>query len=334
MGLDIGSRSIKAVVLEQANGGFRVAQLSRERIAGDAFNERDISDFEAVANALKKVKLTLKLKKTQVAIAVSGASVLTKVIYMEPDQTDFELESQIEIEADSLIPYPLDEMYLDFETLGESSTQPGKIDVLLSAAHRQLVDNRLTLLMEQQLEPKIVDIETYAFGNSLINLLGDECPGHCAAVNIGASQLQLAIIKEGRVDYVSEHQFGAEQLLQDVMASAEMTREQAIVELANADPDVPWRAMGYANFLMSLQQHLQRALQIYTSAANQPIPEVLMLSGGGAMVAGLIDDLDADMAQQVRLFNPFDSVDCDEQQRQAGPQFAIAMGLAMRRFDQ
>ena len=85
VGLDIGTRQIKAVLLEQAGSGYALQGYACETVPKIAFNEREIKDYEAVSIALKKVKNSLKVKSKQVAVAVSGTSVISKIVYMEPD---------------------------------------------------------------------------------------------------------------------------------------------------------------------------------------------------------------------------------------------------------
>ena len=127
VGLDIGTRQIKAVWIEQSSDGFVLQGYACESISKTAFSERDIKDYEAVSLALKKVRSSLKTKLKHACVAVAGSSVINKVVHMSPEQNDHELESQIEIEADSLIPYPIEEVYLDFEELGpsEGTTRAG-----------------------------------------------------------------------------------------------------------------------------------------------------------------------------------------------------------------
>ena len=209
LGLDIGTRFVKAVLLERSNDNYTVIGFACEPINGNAFVEREVKDFDAVSTALKKAKHALKNKKIKdVAIAVAGASALTKVVQMDPDQTDYQMEGQIEIEADSLIPYPLDEVYLDFEELGPSQTHVNKVNVLLSAVHKDTVDNRITLLREIPFEPKVVDIEGYAVANAVSDCYQSESQ-RVVCINLGASLLQVSVIYDGQVEYSKEHVFGS-----------------------------------------------------------------------------------------------------------------------------
>lgn len=337
VGLDIGTRFVKAVVLEKDGEHFKVQNFACEPITGNAFAEREIKDFDAVSNALRKIKMALKIKSKDVAVAVSGSSVISKIVFMDPDQTDYELESQIEIEADSLIPYPLEEVYLDFEELGPSKSHNGKVDVLLSAAHKDMVDSRITLLREMQLEPKIMDIESYAIGNAISHFYVQEQQEPFVCLNIGAAQLQVSVVKEGRVIYSKEHAFGFDTLINDLSLVHTLERQEAEQQLLNDELPATWRQETYPVFLSNLQQQIARAMQLYISTTHAERPTVLHICGGGAALPGIADDLSAELAVDVEVFNPFADMTISEKAAASDlnkytPQLVVAAGLASRSF--
>lgn len=339
VGLDIGTRHIKAVLLEKKGEQYHLQAYACEPILGNAFAEREVKEFDAVSNALKKVKIALKSKCKHAAIAVAGSSVISKTVYMDPDQSDFELESQIEIEADSLIPHPLEEVYLDFEELGESQTHTGKVDVLLSAAHKDLVDGRMTLIREIPYEPKVVDIEGYALGNAIRLFHQYDQKTHLCCVHIGASLLQVCVLKGEQVIYSKEHQFGLDSLIQDLALIHTLERNDAEQQLINEELPQSWRQDVYPTFLANLQQSISRAMQVYMSTTHAPRPETILLAGGGSNIRGLAEDLAADLAVNIEVFNPFKQMSVNSKiSAQAldktAPQLSIAAGLASRSFDQ
>lgn len=337
IGLDIGTRYVKAVLFESDGDQIKVQSFACEQIIGNAFTDREIKDFDAVGNALKKVKLALKTKKKDVAVAISGGSVITKVVYMDPEQQDFELEGQIEIEADSLIPYPLEEVYMDFEELGESQANPGKVDVLLSAAHKDMVDSRITLIREIEFEPKVVDIEGYALGNAMQEFAIAEHDKPLLCFNIGASQLQLTVVKNGRIIYAKEHSFGMDSLIQDLSIIHTLEKQETEQQLVNGELPATWRQDTFPIFLANLNQHLGRAIQMYVSSTHEERPTSIMVCGGGANIEEIASDLENELGIDVTVFNPFQNMQISEKAAQQGfdkvaPQLAIAAGLASRSF--
>ena len=338
VGLDIGTRQIKAVLIEKSGDQCKLAGFACEMINKEAFNEREIRDFDAVSLALKKVQKALKVKGKHVAIGVSGTSVITKIVQMEPDQSDYELEGQIEIEADSLIPYPLDEVYLDFEELGPSKSHAGKVNVLLSAAHKDMVDNRITLVREVPFEPKVVDIEGYALGNALTHFYPAGKDERLCCINIGATLLQVCVWQNNEVIYAKEHTFGMGMLVQDISVIQMLDKEEAERQLLAKTLTGNWQQETLPIFTANLVQQINRALQMYISTTHAERPSKLLLSGGGATLPALTDALQQDLGLDIEIFNPFANMQIGEKidaQRlhDVAPQLAIAAGLASRSFD-
>ena len=337
IGLDIGSRFIKAVVLNKTNNKFSLQAFACEPIIGNAFAEREIKDFEAVSNALKKVKAALKYKNKSVAIAVSGSTVLNKIVFMQPGLTDYELESQIELEADSLIPYPLEEVYIDFEEIENSLNSANKIEVLLSAVHKDIVDRRTTLLGEVGYEAKIVDVESYALATAVSSFASSDGDNNVCCLNIGASCLQFCAVNDGKVVYTKDHSYGMDALIQDLVLLYNEERSHIEKQLqTNTLPD-NWKLDSYPNFLINLQQHISRAIQVYISATGAKRPQRLLISGGACHIENLASDLSNDLGIQVDIFNPFANMHVPDALPLAeltnfAPQLAIAAGLASRSF--
>lgn len=338
IGLDIGSRFVKAVVLGKTNGQFSLEAYACEPIIGNAFAEREIKDFEAVSHALKKVKAALKTKNKYVAIAVSGSTVLNKIVYMEQGLSDYELESQIELEADSLIPYPLEEVYIDFEELENSTTIVGnKVEVLLSAVHKDIVDRRITLLGEVGYEAKIVDVESYSLGSAVENFYVSNTKEGICCLNIGATYLQLCWVKDGKVIYTKDHNFGMDSLVQDLALLFNQERAHIEKQLqTNTLPD-NWKIDSYPIFLANLQQNINRALQVFVSATGAVRPSKLLICGGACHVATIAEDLANDLAIEIEMFNPFANMILSDAMQNSdlpnyAPQLAIAAGLACRSF--
>ncbi|MEP0355329.1 type IV pilus assembly protein PilM [Paraglaciecola sp.] len=337
VGLDIGTRYIKAIVLEKSANQYKLQAFACEPISGNAFAEREIKDFEAVSQALKRVKLALKSKNKLVAIAVAGSTVLNKVVHMAPGQTDLELESQIELEADSLIPYPLDEVYIDFEEISESETSNNKVEVLLSAVHKDIVDRRIILLGEEGYEAKIVDIESYALGAAVSEFSNSDPDDLTYCLNIGASHLQFCVVKNGQAIYTKDHNYGMDALIQDLSMLYSQDRVQIEQQLTDNTLPETWKQDAYPMFLANLQQNINRIIQVYMSTTNSPRPTDLIICGGGCHLDTLPEDLSADLSINVTMFNPFLTMSSNEKINQAdlqhaAPQLLIALGLASRSF--
>ena len=112
------------------------------------------------------------------AVAVPTSSVITRTIPMPAEFKESDVEVNISIEAAQYIPYPIEEIYLDFEMKGPSQASREMQDVMLVATRKENVDTREAALKNAGLIPAIVDIEAYALENSF-RLLMEGLPKTC-----------------------------------------------------------------------------------------------------------------------------------------------------------
>jgi len=223
LGLDISSTTVKLLELSESNGHYKVESMAIEPLPDDAVSEKNIQDPEAVGECIQKAVKKSGTKAKNAAVAVAGSAVITKIITMPValSNNDSELESQIEGEADQYIPYPLDEINLDFEVIGPSADNEETIDVLLAASRSENIETRTTALEIAGLKPKIVDVEAYTIekSSSLIAEQIEEGEDNrtIAIVDIGATMTSLNVIEDGNLIYTREQSFGGKQLTEEIM---------------------------------------------------------------------------------------------------------------------
>lgn len=157
LGIDISSTSIKILQLSPSGNKFRVDNYVIRPLPANAVVEKNISDIDAVGECIAAAISILKPSTRDAAVAVAGSAVITKTIEMNASLSDSEMENQIVVEADQYIPYPLDEVSIDFERQGLSERSPDMVEVLLAACRRENVDARVTALELGGLVAKVVD---------------------------------------------------------------------------------------------------------------------------------------------------------------------------------
>ena len=162
LGLDISSSAVKLLEISRSGSRYKVESYLVRPLPPNTVVEKNINNVEALAETIRKVVSQAKAKAKDAAVAVSGSSVITKVIEMPADLNEQAMETQIALEADQYIPYPLDEVALDFEVIGPSQNNADQVDVLLAACRRENVDSRAESLEMAGLNPKVVDVEVFA----------------------------------------------------------------------------------------------------------------------------------------------------------------------------
>jgi type IV pilus assembly protein PilM len=137
LGIDISSTSVKLLELSRQGDRYRVEAYAVEPLPANAVVEKNIAELEGVGQALSRVLVKARTGLKSVAVAVAGSAVITKIIEMDAGLSEDELENQLKIEADQYIPYPLDEVAIDFEVQGVSPRNPERVNVLLAACRKE-----------------------------------------------------------------------------------------------------------------------------------------------------------------------------------------------------
>lgn len=198
LGIDISSTSVKLLELSRSGGRYKVEAYAVEPLPPNAVVEKNIVELEGVGQALSRVLVKAKTNLKSAVVAVAGSAVITKTIEMEAGLSEDELENQLKIEADQYIPYPLEEVAIDFEVQGLSARNPERVDVLLAACRKENVEVREAALALAGLTAKVVDVEAYALERSyalLSSQLGaDTDQLTVAVVDIGATMTTLSVL--------------------------------------------------------------------------------------------------------------------------------------------
>ncbi len=341
VGIDIGSNSVKAVLLSQGSEGYILENFAIEPMPRGAVIDREIQDIEAVGIVIEKIRKKISNSASDAAAAVSGQTVITKVIYMDVSLTEEELASQIEIEADSLIPFPLDEVSLDFESLDVNESDPSKMNVLLSAARTESIEARVAALEAGDFHTKVIDVESYAVGRPYdlcLSLLPDDAKDKMVAiVDIGATVTLFSVTDAGKHIYSRDQMFGGEQYTRSIVSYYNKSFDDA--EQAKLSNELPpnYTFEVLAPFHTVLMQQIRRAIQMFLTTSGQEKVDYLLISGGTASLEGVEALLSEELGIHTVIADPFNAMaladDIDKEQlANLAPQLMVATGLALRSF--
>jgi len=343
LGLDISSTSVKLLELSRSGDRYRVEAYGVEPLPPNAVVEKNISDPEGVGEAIKRLLSRSKASSRHAAVAVAGSAVITKVIEMQAGLSDSEMENQIEVEADQYIPYPLDEVAIDFETLGPSARGEEQVEVLLAACRRENVEMRQAALELGGLKAKVVDIEAYCMKRAFSSLVGPQLGDNAdemvvAILDIGATMTTLSVLSRDRSVYTREQLFGGKQLTEEIQRRYSMSMEEAgLAKKQGGLPDDYEREV-LKPFKEAVLQQVTRSLQFFFSSSQYDDVDAIVLAGGTSSIDGLAEMVEAKLGTRTLIANPFvnmsvaPKVQVDALANDA-PAMMIACGLALRSFD-
>jgi type IV pilus assembly protein PilM len=341
LGLDISSTTVKLLELSRAGGRYRVESYAVSSLPQDAVIEKSVNDVDGVANAIRAVIAQSRTKLKNVSAAVAGSSVITKLIDMPDGLSEDELETQLTLEADQFIPYPLDEVSIDFEIQGPSPENDNQVEVLLAACRRETIESRVEAIEGSDLVPKIIDVEAYAMERafSLVQAQLDlEEDATVAIVDIGATMTTLSVLHNGQTVYTREQLFGGKQLTDEIMRRYGLPLEEA--GLAKRQGGLPddYEPEVLEPFKDAVVQQVARSLQFFFSSSQYSDVDHIVLAGGVASMEGLQELVQERLGTSTTVANPFAQMSVSPRVNSVAlgsdaPAMMIACGLALRSFD-
>lgn len=342
LGVDISSSSVKLLELSKQGSRYKVESYAVEPLPANAVVEKNITDPVAVGESIKRVVGKARTNTKQAAVAVSGSAVITKVIQMSAGLNEFEMEDQIALEADQYVPYPLDEVSIDFEVQGVSEANPDQVDVLLAACRRENVEIREHALESAGLVAKVVDVEAYALERAFA-LIEPQLESHgeeliVAIVDVGATMTTLSVLVGGKTVYTREQVFGGKQLTEEIQRRYGLSVEEA--GLAKKQGGLPddYDVEVLDPFREAVVQQVARALQFFFGASQYNAVDYVVLAGGTASIHRLAEMVEEKTATTTLVANPFADMAVGSRVNASAlandaPSLMIACGLAMRSFD-
>nr|WP_034698125.1 pilus assembly protein PilM [Acinetobacter ursingii] len=340
VGVDISSTSVKLLELSVKNGRYWVESYALIPLQENSVVEKNILNPEAVGDALERVINLANPQSTNAAIAIPTSMVIHKIIEMDADMTDDEREVQIRMDAEQYIPFPLDEVSLDFEVLPDRLANPARVNVLLVATRTENVETRVEVLELAGLTPKVADVESYAMERAF-GVFADTLPmgvNTVGILDIGHTMTTLSVMQNGKIIYTREQVFGGKQLTQDVQTRYGLSFEEA--GRAKKERSLPddFDTEVLEPFLEALVQQAARSLQFFFSSSQFNEIDHILLAGGNANIPGLAKLLQQKLGYRVTTANPFlqmgfsPQVDIKKIENDASS-LMVACGLALRSFD-
>ena len=340
VGLDIGSRSIKAAEITETKRGLSLTHFGIVDIAHGAIEEGTINDPETVAESIKQLFKSYNIKESNVAVSIGGYSVIVKKISVQTMDEE-KLQETIHFEAEQYIPFDISDVNLDFQILGESESNPGQMNVFLVAAKKEMVNDYINLVNLAGLNPCIVDVEAFALQNTF-EANYDMQSENTALIDIGASKTSLNILKGNSSLFMRDVSLGCGQINQKIMSLIECSFEEA-EQLKYGDKPDRLTQEDLKGIVSSVVTdwctEIRRALDFFYSTYPEDQIKRIILSGGGANIDEFRELLAAEASAEVESINPFKNFEIDKKNfddafiKQIAPQAAISMGLAMRKVD-
>lgn len=340
-GLDISSASVKLLVLSKSLRGYVVENFDVEPLPPEAMNEKEIKDPVIVGEAIRKIKDRSPIYFQHAAVAVADASVITKVIQMDKRLSENEMEAQILYEAERHIPYPIEEVRIDFQIIGDSQ-EAGQVDVMIAASRTETVDQYINAISAGGLQLRVVDIESHALQRACqleIDRLTNKNSGDLVAIfDIGTNRSVLTMVRDQRTLFTRSDAFGGHILIRYIMDAYQKTRTEVETWMKQADWHTQIDPEIFEMFTRDIIETIRRELQYFSSATHYDEIQFIMLAGGAANTSHIVERIQESIQKPTSVANPFRQMHFSKYVNsskliQSAPAFLQTCGLALRSFD-
>ena len=346
IGLDIGSSSVKVTQLKPTKKGYELVHFGIAALPAESIIDGAIMNSGGVADTIRELLRSQKIKTKDAVLGVSGHSVIIKKINM-PQMSEQELEESIQWEAEQYIPFDIADVNIDTQILNKESQIQGQMDVLLVAAKKEMINDYVAVVQEAGQNVAVVDVDCFAAQNQFeINY---EVPAQdtVVLVNIGASVININIISDGITAFTRDISMGGNQFTEEIQKQLNVSYEEAEALKvgggygSDEDAVVPQEV---ERVIQSVSQtvagEVQRSLDFYAATTADASISKVFMSGGTAKIPALYKTIEDKLGVPVEIINPFRNIQVDPKRfdpdylQEVAPIAAVSVGLALRRpFD-
>ncbi len=337
--IDIGSSSIKVVQLRQAKKGWELQKLGIEYLPPEAIVEGSIIDSMTVTNTISELIGEHGIKAVDAASALTGHSVIIKKVGL-PAMTEEELAESIQWEAEQYIPFPMSDVNIDFQILGEDVEGRGQMDVMLVAVKKDVINDYVNVIKEAGLNPVVVDVDSFALENMMeINYTFP--PGESyAMINIGANITSMSVVSDGMTVFTRSVPTGGNQYTEEIQRQSNVSFKEAEdlklgKEAGGIDPSQVYTIIDGVSSGVIME--IKRSIDFFLGGTPGLVLSKIYISGGAVKTRMFAEMLQETTGIEVELVNPFNSIGFNPRHfdpdylEEIGPLFGVCLGLATRR---
>ncbi len=353
VGLDIGSHSIKLVEIDDSKKGMILKNFGIISLPNDAIVEGNIKEMEIAASAIRTLFKHLNVKNKNVAISISGFSVIVKKITISK-RDESELEASIHEEAEQYIPFDISDVNLDYDILAspkkeageeeeeeesEAEKEPKFMDVMLVAAKKDIIEDYESLVHLAGLTPLVMDVDAFALQNAF-EVSSEDTSGSYAIINVGATELGINAVKDGISMFTRDSSYGGSQITEAIMTKLNLSFEEA-EKIKLGGTKIDDRMKGeveeiFTTMVSGWVQEIKRALDFLSTTYPDETIEKILVSGGAYRIPGFLKYLEMETELPIEELNPFKDLQINEKifdpryLSYIAPQAGVAVGLALR----
>ncbi len=334
--IDIGLSGVKLLELDVNTTEPEVLNIAAAPLPADVFSNNAVAKTEVVAEKISMLLEANGIGDERAVIAMPGPSVFTKRISM-PKMSRAELNANVQLEAGSFLPHNVGAVKIDYHILGEKGKN--NLDLLVAAVKSEIVDSYIECLALAGLDVAVVDVDYFALQNCFELCYPELHRRTITLIDIGARYARINICRDGQSLFTGDLAMGGRIFTEAIMQElgvgfdeAERMKKGETVQGADngAVHEIIDRKVEY------VASELNRQLSLFwnASGADDGIDRI-MLTGGGALTSGLLEELSEKTGIACEVLDPFKGLECGEEIDKAYLQeikafMAVAVGMGIR----
>lgn len=336
LGIDIGQSSVKMVLVnKEKEGNFFLENIGEAKLELNESNQNDLGKrWEEVGKVIKTIISDNKIKTKQVVAALPENEVISRLVRLPPLK-DSEIMDALRFEAETFVPYPLEEVSLDYEIIEKD--EAGRLNVFVIAARNELISAYIKLFKSLGLDLMAIESPSVAFRRMARNSVGSI--ERLVVLNIGEKFSDIFNVYKGNVYFSRSLPIGGESLTRAVslglgldLASAEEYKKAYGIKEEELEGKIRVATMPVFN---SITDEVRKAIALFVEDSGGKTVQLLVLSGGGANMPGMAEELTRTLGVEVQISQPFVNIDVTKIQSPfnlnvEGCRFSLAVGLSLR----
>jgi type IV pilus assembly protein PilM len=305
IGLDVGSSAVRAAQLVRNRRGQAIERFAQIGLPSGAVIDGEIVQAGTVATALRRLWVEGGFSSRNVVLSLSGQRVIVRQAEV-PSMSEADFRSALRFQAMELIPIPVDDAVLDFVILPKAAhdlKQSDRMQILLGAAHRHVIDTHLAVLREASLRAIAIDPAPMSAARG-----GVRTDGAVALLDIGSDLTTITVAEERRVRFSRTLNSGGSDLTGRVSSRRAVPAEQA--EALKRDA----AQTGQLGVLLiediePLVAEIESSLSFFASQLGGEAPEHILITGGPSGDPALIEELARRLPMTVEILDPLVALD-------------------------
>lgn len=331
IGLDIGSNSIRAAVVDVSSSQSQLLKYVQVPISNNRLNAGEVLQADQLKDDIQRVFQALKVTKGEVVLGLSGSSVMVKKVTIPKIENQL-LSDQVRWEAEQYIPFDLSSVNLDYVVLNTNVSEDNSNDILIVAAQKDQIISVVSVVESLGFKVIVADVNGFALANAFTLNYGKIQGQAIALIDIGAFYSHFVIVQSGDVIFCRDLPVGGVLINQEIQSAMDITYEEAEkFKLSKEIPDEAQKAIetSFENIIGQIQS----SFEFFINTTHGLNISHVFITGGTAYASGFIEklqktlDMPCEFMDPLRNLGAHSSIQNTDSFQKCG---AVVLGLAIR----